>query len=204
MADRFRHEAPSWMDLVHRLDTRTCGPVSGCPVVVMVESPHDRKCDHLVPRILRGRNQSALFWNLLLDPLMGPCPVEVGHIAIEHTLELPLMQDQQVVQTLLPHTSHEAFADGIGSGCMYRRLKNLNGTRRRHASKARPKFAVVIPKQILGGVRQIFAESLGRQARPLYWLLGTSVLKRGDNNVLLIVFVCNLLHPYASIFYFLQ
>jgi hypothetical protein len=48
-------------DLVHQLSSRTRGPVSGCPLVVMVQPTHDWKSDHLVPCILRGRNRSALF-----------------------------------------------------------------------------------------------------------------------------------------------
>ena len=38
--DHLRHDATSWMDLVHQLNARTRGPVSGCPVVVVVESTH--------------------------------------------------------------------------------------------------------------------------------------------------------------------
>jgi hypothetical protein len=44
------------------------------------------------------------FWNLLLDPLMRPCPIEVCHIPIEHPLELLLAKDQQVVKAFLSHT----------------------------------------------------------------------------------------------------
>ena len=118
--DLFSHDATSWMDLVHQLDARTRGPASGCPVVVMVQPTHDRKSDHLVPCILSGRNRSALFRDLLPNPLMGSCLVEVRHIRIEDALELLLMEDQQMVQAFLSDTSQEALADGIGSGCMIR------------------------------------------------------------------------------------
>ena len=83
----------------------------------MVQPTQDRKSDHLVPCILSARNRSALFRGLLPDPLMRPCPIEVGNIAIEHSLELLLLKDQQVVQAFLPHTPHETLADGIGSWC---------------------------------------------------------------------------------------
>ena len=53
---------------------------------------------------------------MLLEALMGSCLVEVGHIGIEHAMELPLMQNQQVVQTFLPYAPQEALADRIGSG----------------------------------------------------------------------------------------
>ena len=89
------------MDLVLQLDALTYGPVSGSPVIVMVQPTNDRKSNHLVACILRGRNQSEPFRNLLRKPLMGSCLVEVGHIAIEHALELLLLQDQQVIQTCL-------------------------------------------------------------------------------------------------------
>jgi hypothetical protein len=79
---------------------------------------------------------------------MGSCLVEVGDIAIEHALELLLMEDQQVVEAFLPYTSQEALADRIGSGCMIRCFENLDVTCPRHSCKARPEFAIVITDQI--------------------------------------------------------
>lgn len=63
----------------------------------------------------------------------------------------------------MSHTSQEALADGIGSRCMNGRLENLDVTCRRHASKARPKFAVVITNEILGclPIRGGFPKLLG-------------------------------------------
>src|SRR5215472_2850637 len=103
------------MDLIHQLDALTYGPASGSPLIVMVQSTHDRKSHYLVACILRGRNRSEPFRDLLRNPLMGLCLVEVGHIASEHVLELLLLHDQQMVQAFLPHTSQEAFTDRIGS-----------------------------------------------------------------------------------------
>ena len=80
---------------------------------------------------------------------MGSCLVEVGHIDIEDTLELLLIQDQQVVEAFLPHAPQEALADRIGSGSVIRRFEYLDTTGRRHASKSRPEFAVVITNEIL-------------------------------------------------------
>jgi hypothetical protein len=102
--DLFRHDAQSWMDLVHQLDARIRGSASGCPAVVMVQPTHDRKSDHLVPCILSGRNRATPFRDLLRNPLMRSCLVEVDHIHIEHALELLLLKDQQVIQTFLPYT----------------------------------------------------------------------------------------------------
>ena len=149
-ADLLCHDVMSWMDLLHQLDARTRGPASGCPVVVMVEPTDDRKSEHLIPCILRGRNRVAPFRYLLLDPLMWSCSVEVHHVLIEHALELLLAEDQQVVQAFLSDAPHIAFADGIGSWCMIRGFENLDRTCCRYTSEEGPKFAIVISNKILG------------------------------------------------------
>jgi len=95
-------------------------------LVVTAEPTHDRKSDHLVPCILRGRNRSASLRDLLLNPLMRSCLVEVGHILIEHALELLLAGDQQMVETFLSDASQIAFTDRIGSWSMIRGFENLN------------------------------------------------------------------------------
>jgi len=143
------HGAVFWMHLVHRQSYRTSCTDSGYPLVVMVEPTHFRNSDHLVTCILRGRSRSAPFRNLLLNTLMRSCPVEVHHILIEHPLELLLAEDQQMVEAFLSYTPQIAFADRIGAFRMIGRFENLNSTRCRHASKARPKFAIVITNQIL-------------------------------------------------------
>ena len=83
-----------------------------------------------------------------MDPLMRSCPVEVHHILIEHALQLLLAEDQQMVKALLSYTPQEAFADRIGLWRMIGRFEDLNCTRCRHVSKARPKFAIVSTNQI--------------------------------------------------------
>ena len=82
-------------------------------------------------------------------PLMWSGSIEVRHILIEHPLELLLIENQQVVKAFLPYTPQKAFADGIRSWSMIGRFENLDGTRGRHPSEARPKFALVLTNQIL-------------------------------------------------------
>ena len=113
-------------------------------MVVMVQSAHDRKSDHLVPCMMRGHGWSACSRNLLLDPLMRSCLVEVLHIGIEHPLQLLLLQDEQVVQAFFADAPQEPFTDGIGAFRVNRRFKDLDTARFRHTSKARPKLAIVI------------------------------------------------------------
>ena len=158
----FIHDAVIWMHLVYRLYYPTSSTDSGYPLVVMVEPTQYRNSDHLVICIMRGKSRSSRFRKLLLNTLMRSCPVEVHHILIEHALKLLLVEDQQMVKAFLSHTSQEAFADRIGSWCMNGRFENLNSTRCRHASKARPKFAIVITNQILRclPIRGSFSELL--------------------------------------------
>jgi hypothetical protein len=54
--DLFSHDATSWMDLVQQLDALTCGPASGSPLIVMVQSTHDRKSDDLLACLVRGKS----------------------------------------------------------------------------------------------------------------------------------------------------
>ena len=80
---------------------------------------------------------------------MRSCLVEVGHIRIENALELPLLQDQQVIQAFLTHTSQEAFTDGIGSGRVIGRFKNLDAASCGHARETGSKFAITIANEIV-------------------------------------------------------
>ena len=144
------HDATNWMDLVHQLDFRRGALALGCPTIVMMESTHLGMSDHLVPRILSGWIRAALFRDVLPNPLMRPCLVEVDHISVEHAMELLLMQNQQVIQAFLPHTTLEAVADGVGSWRVIGGFEQLDATGRRHMSEARPKFGIVIPNQVLG------------------------------------------------------
>ena len=79
---------------------------------------------------------------------MGSCLVEVGHIGIEHALEMLLMKNEQMIEAFLSNAPQIAFPDGIGSWGMIGRFQHLDAARFRHTSKARPEFAVVIPDQI--------------------------------------------------------
>ncbi len=84
-----------------------------------------------------------------MDPLMWSCPVEVRDIPIEHTLELLIVEDQQVVKAFVSHAPQKAFANRVSSGSVIWCFKNPNRTRCRHPSKTGPKFTIVITYQIL-------------------------------------------------------
>src|SRR2546423_599706 len=138
------------MDLIHQLAALTYGPASGCPVIIMVQSTHDRTSNYLLACILIGRNRPEPFRYLLCNPLMWACLVEVLHIRIQNALELLLLQNQQVVQAFLSDTPQEALADCIGAWGMIRRFQYLNAAGCGHSRETRRKFAIVITNQILG------------------------------------------------------
>jgi len=80
---------------------------------------------------------------------MWPGSVEVGHIGIEHALELLLLQDEQMIEALTSHTSQEAFTDGIGSRGVIGRFENLDATGLGNSCKAHAKLAIIVPNEIL-------------------------------------------------------
>ncbi len=95
----FCHELSAGWTSSPQLGARTYGIASCDPLIVMVQPTHDRKSDQLVPCILSGKNRSASLWDLLRNPLMGSCLIEVDYIRIEHAARA---------------ASHAGSADGPG------------------------------------------------------------------------------------------
>jgi len=67
---------------------------------------------------------------------MRSCLVEVGYIGIEDSVELLLMQDEQMIEALTPHTAEETLTDGIGSRGAIRGFEYLDATCLRNPSEA--------------------------------------------------------------------
>src|SRR5258708_28920115 len=74
--------------------------------------------------------------------------IEVHHVCLEETIELLLMQDQEMIRAFSPHAPKKAFTDGIRSRSSVRRSKHFDATRGSHARKTRLEFAVIIPNQL--------------------------------------------------------
>ena len=125
-------------------------PSLGNLLVVMVQPSQDRNSNHPASFVRSVSRCSRGFGDLLLDPLMRSCLIEVHHIRFEDTLELSLMKDQQVVQAFLPHTPQEALTDRIGSGSMIRRFEDLNAARCCHSGEMGSKPAIIIANEVPG------------------------------------------------------
>jgi hypothetical protein len=67
---------------------------------------------------------------------LWPDSIVVLNICGKYAVELLLMQDDQVVETLTPYTSEKSFTDGIRSRGVTRSFKNFNVTRLRNSREA--------------------------------------------------------------------
>ena len=54
---------------------------------------------------MRGSRRHRRVWKLLLDALMWSGLIEVHYICVEETVELLLMQDQEVIKAFSPDAS---------------------------------------------------------------------------------------------------
>jgi hypothetical protein len=80
---------------------------------------------------------------------MRPSLVEGLDRGMQYAVKLLLMQDEQVIEAFSPHTPEKALADGIRSRGAIRGCEDLAATRLRNPREARPKRAIVLPKEVL-------------------------------------------------------
>jgi hypothetical protein len=115
----------------------------------MMESTQDREGENLASFVIWWHWPSVRLWNLLPDTSMWSGPIEVLDIGIEHPLELLLMKDEQVIETLTSYTPQKALTDGIRSWGLIRCFENLDITRICNTGEVHPKLAIVIMNKIL-------------------------------------------------------
>ena len=72
-----------------------------------------------------GQSSGKRIRDVLLEPLMGACSVEGGHIGLEHSGELLLVEDEQVIEALPAYAPQKALAVGVGARSVIRCLENL-------------------------------------------------------------------------------
>jgi hypothetical protein len=80
---------------------------------------------------------------------LWPDSIVVLNICGKYAVELLLMQDDQVVETLTPYTSEKSFTDGIRSRGVTRSFKNFNVTRLRNSREAHTKLAIIMMDEVL-------------------------------------------------------
>src|SRR5215469_1493629 len=79
--------------------------------------------------------------------------IEVLDIGTQDTMQLLLLQDEQVIETLAPntpqHTAQKAFTDGIGPWRVIGRFQDLDAAGLGNSRESHPKLAIVISDEIL-------------------------------------------------------
>ncbi len=111
----------------------------------MIQAAQDREGDDLATCVMGRHGSSFRLGELLSDPLMRSCLVEVDHIRMEHAVELLLMEDEQMIEALTSHTAQEALTDRIGARGLIGGFENLDVTRSSQPRETHPKFAIIIP-----------------------------------------------------------
>ena len=62
----------------------------------------------------------------MTNPLMRPRAVEIRDILCDDTMEMPLTQDENMIQAFASHTADEPLADRISLGDFHRGLEHVN------------------------------------------------------------------------------
>jgi hypothetical protein len=99
----------------------------------VVQATQDWQGEDLASLVIERNRLPRPFWDLLPDALMRLSLVEVLDIGMQDPLQLFLLQDEQVIQTLATHTAYKAFTDGIGPWCVIGRFEYLDAAGCGHA-----------------------------------------------------------------------
>src|SRR5258707_6859187 len=83
-----------------------------------------------------------------MDTLMWSCLIEILDVSTQDTMQLLLMEDQQVIQALSPDTAQKAFTHCIGSWRVVRCFEDLDAARCCNTSETGSKLAIMIANEI--------------------------------------------------------
>ena len=122
---------------------------SSASAVIVMQSTQDWQGEDLAIISIWKDRSTIPFWNLLVDALMWPGSIEVLNIGMKDAVQLLLVKDEQVIETLSSYTSQKAFTDRIGAWCVIRRDEHLDAARVCDSSETGSKLAVMITDEIL-------------------------------------------------------
>jgi hypothetical protein len=94
--------------------------------------------------------------------------IEVLDIGTQDTMQLLLLQDEQVIETLATHAAQKTFTDGIGAFRVIGRFQDLDAAGLGNPGESHPKLAIVISDEILRPHTKGrgFAKRYGQSTRP--------------------------------------
>src|SRR5258708_31289876 len=117
--------------------------------IVVVQSAQNRRGDNqFIPTIQRN-TADFCFRDLLLDTLVWSCSIEILGIGMKHTMQLLLIENEEVIEALSPNTAQKAFADRIGSLRPIGGFQDLNASCCCNARETGSKLAIMIADEIL-------------------------------------------------------
>jgi hypothetical protein len=73
--------------------------------------------------------------------------MKVIGIGLEHSRELLLMQDEEMIKTLAAHAPQETLTAGVGTWCADRCPQEFDSGPARHLGKERAKLRIVVTDQ---------------------------------------------------------
>jgi hypothetical protein len=132
----------------------------------MVKASKHRNSDDtcgIGPPLERSRSRHALS-----DPLMGPCNVEIVEaILLQLMLEVPLAEDDYVIEALSANAAKESFAHGVHERCSDGGAENADTGTGGGPVEVSAELAVVVSDDQLGSgaERRGLAELLRRPLR---------------------------------------
>ncbi len=113
--------------------------------VVMMQATEHREGDDspfaIGCRLLLG-------WDPLLNALMWSSLVEVDHVLLERVAQVPLPEDQHVIQAFAAHAANQAFAHRVRSGSLDRRSEHLDPAAHGDGGEVRPVLGIVVANEI--------------------------------------------------------
>jgi hypothetical protein len=101
----------------------------------VVQSTQDWEGEDLATIVIWRDRLTIPFWNLSFDALMRSGSIEVLDIGMQDTMQLLLLGDEKVIETLSTHAAQKPFTDRLGSWCVARRGEHLDAAGCCHASE---------------------------------------------------------------------
>ena len=115
-------------------------------MVLVVEATQDGDRDDRAIGIPRPAGRVRRGRHALAEPLMGPGVVEVPDVLAQDAAQVPLAEDQDVVEAFPPDAPEEALADGVGPR-RARRAQGPDAADRGDPSDVGPELPVVVGDQ---------------------------------------------------------
>jgi hypothetical protein len=120
---------------------------SSSPLVVMMQATQNRNA--LEARQGWSHGWRCIRWNgnLSVDALMGTCSVEVPNVGLDLAMQMPIAENQDMVQQFTLDAANETLAVRVGLGCFDGRMDHINASALGNAFELVIKLAIVVTNE---------------------------------------------------------